>query len=350
MLTLPKIESLENDIREKAHQRILSLTMPEWALGDLLDLAVKLCGISRTISPVYKNKKVFVFAADHGITAEGVSLYPKEVTAQMIYNFVNGGAAINVLSRHAGASTIIIDMGVDADLSSLSNNFQIADKKISRGTKNFLKERAMTREEAIKSIQTGIDIVFDTEMNTDLYAIGEMGIGNTTASSAMIACLLGLSANEVTGRGTGLQDEAFKHKKNVIDKAITFHAPDSNDPLDVLSALGGFEIGGMAGMILGAAHFKRPVIIDGLISSTAALLAYKLDPKSLDYMIFAHSSVECAHQKICDYLKVKPLLNLNMRLGEGSGTPLAMNLVEASCKIISEMATFDSAQVSKSEA
>lgn len=349
MNNLPRVDPIDKEYMQKAHDHILTLTMPTWALGDLLDLSKKLCGISRTLNPSYVRKKIFIFASDHGVTEEGVSLFPKEVTAQMVYNFVNGGAAINVLARHANASTVVVDMGVDADLSFLSQDFKIADKKISRGTKNMAVTEAMSRSEAEASIQAGIDIVFDTEMNTDLYAVGEMGIGNTTASSAMIAAFLGLSPEEVTGRGTGLDDNGLLKKISVIEKIFKLHSLNPKDPIDILQKVGGFEIGAMAGMIIGAAHFKRPVLIDGLISSTAALLAGRLEPNVIDYMIFSHSSVEKAHKHICLALEQKPLLDLNMRLGEGSGTPLAMNLIDASLKILSEMATFTSANISKSE-
>ncbi|MDH5580723.1 MAG: nicotinate-nucleotide--dimethylbenzimidazole phosphoribosyltransferase [Bdellovibrionales bacterium] len=345
-MELPQITPTNMDIFEKAREKILTLTMPTWALGDLLDLAQKLCAISSRIKPQFKNKKVFIFAADHGVTEEGVSQYPSEVTAQMVANFMNEGAAINVLAKHAGASTIVVDMGVKSDLSEFVKQGKLVDKKMGPGTKNFAKELAMTKEQAYQCIQTGIDIVLNTEMNTDLYAIGEMGIGNTTSASAIISTLLDLPVNKCTGKGTGV-DESTLHKKiKVIEETITKHHPDMHDPYDVLSKVGGFEIGAMTGMILGASHMKKPILIDGVITMASALLAYRLNPLCKDYMILSHRSVEPAYEYAAKEMGLTPLIDLNMRLGEGSGTPLAMNLIDASCKILNEMATFESAGVS----
>ncbi len=345
-MELPSISPMNMDFFEEARKKILTLTMPTWALGDLLDLAQKLCAISSNMKPHFKNKKVFIFASDHGITKEGVSQYPSEVTAQMVANFMNEGAAINVLAEHAGASTVVVDMGVKSDLSEFVDLGKLVDKKIALGTKNFAIESAMTREEAYQSIQTGIDIVLNTEMNTDLYAIGEMGIGNTTSASAIISSLLDLPVEKCTGRGTGV-DETTLHKKiEVIQAAIIKHKPDMHDPYDVLTKVGGFEIGAMTGMILGASHMKKPILIDGMITMASALLAYRLNPLCKDYMILSHKSVEPAYEYAAREMELSPLFDLHMRLGEGSGTPLAMNLVDASCKILNQMATFESAGVS----
>lgn len=345
-MNIPQITPYSNEMLDKAKQKIHSLTMPTWALGDLLDLTQKLCGISNTLTPLYPNKKVFVFASDHGVCQEGVSQYPSEVTAQMVANFMNEGAAINVLASHAGASTVIVDMGVKSDLSEWVNKGMLVDKKVALGTANMAKQKAMSLEQAQQSIEAGIEIVHNTEMNTDLYAVGEMGIGNTTSSAAIISSMLNIPVEKCTGRGTGIDDQGLMKKIDVIEKAIELHRPNPNDPLDVLSKVGGFEIGAMAGMILGSAHYKKPVIIDGLISMASALLAYKIEPKCRDYMILSHASVEPGYEYIAEELNLRPLLSLNMRLGEGSGTALAMNLVDAGCKIISQMATFESAGVS----
>lgn len=346
---IPEVRPLNKEMMDKAKEKILSLTMPPWALGDLLDLGQKICGITGSLKPRLENKKVFVFASDHGVTEEGISQFPSEVTAQMVYNFVNEGAAINVLSKHAGASTIVVDMGVKSDLRDLVSAEQIVNKKIAKGTNNMAKGPAMSKENALRSLEIGIQMVRDTEMNTDLYAVGEMGIGNTTAASAMISSFLDLAPKTCTGHGTGIDDERLSHKVKIIEQSLSLNKPNCNDPYDVLAKVGGFEIGAMAGMIIGAAHYQRPVLIDGVISTAAALLAYKLSPETKNYMILSHASVEPAHIFAYEHMDLNPLLKLNMRLGEGSGTPLAMNLCEASIKILTEMATFDSAGISGSE-
>ncbi len=333
-----------------AKEHISNLTMPHWALGDVLNIGVKLAGIQNTFPPIIDKKSIYVFACDHGITEENVSLFPKEVTTQMVHNFTSGGAAINVLSRHAKAKTIIVDVGVDADFSELINENKIIDRKISRGTRNFYRQNAMTEIEALQSIKIGFDLVKDSHEATEVYAIGEMGIGNTTTSAAIVSVLINKEVEDVTGLGTGINEETHKHKINIIKEAIIRRNITADmSPFEILERIGSYEIGAMAGMCLGCAYYSRPIVIDGFISSTAALLASKINPLVKEYMFLAHKSIEPGHRYINENLGLKPILDLNMRLGEGSGTPLAMNILEASCKILSEMATFESANVSREE-
>ena len=291
------------------------------------------------------NKTVFTMAGDHGITKEGVSAYPAEVTPQMVYNFVRGGAAINVLAKHVGAKVVFVDMGVATDL---DKSPELVIRKIGYGTKNFAKGPAMTREEAEKAVEAGIELVM-SEKNIDLAATGDMGIGNTTPSAAITAIITGESVENVTGRGTGIDDKGLILKINAIKAGIKLNNPNKKDGLDVLSKVGGFEIGGLAGVILGAAMRKIPVVFDGFISTAAALIAVNIEPKCKGYIIASHKSVERGHRAALDYLGVKPLLELDLRLGEGTGAALSMPLIEASVKILNEMATFASAGVSEKE-
>ncbi|MDD5130994.1 MAG: nicotinate-nucleotide--dimethylbenzimidazole phosphoribosyltransferase, partial [Candidatus Omnitrophica bacterium] len=287
----------------------------------------------------------FTFAADHGVTDEGVSVYPKEVTAQMVYNFLNGGAGINVLAKHIGARVVVADMGV---ANQLKPNSDLRVKKINYGTKNMAKGPAMTREEAIKAVCAGIEI-FEEELKLgiDIAGTGEMGIGNTTAASAITASFTGKSAEEVAGKGAGLSDSGLKNKIAVIKKSLLVNNPDPADAIDVLSKVGGFEIAGLVGIILAAAAHKIPVVVDGFISGAAALVAFKIEPKVKDYMIAAHKSQEAGHKIILEHIGLRPLMDLDLRLGEGTGGALAIGLADAAIKILTQMATFESANVSK---
>ncbi|RLG34447.1 nicotinate-nucleotide--dimethylbenzimidazole phosphoribosyltransferase, partial [Methanosarcinales archaeon] len=299
------------------------------------------------VPPPFNNKVVITMAGDHGVTEDGVSAYPKDVTPQMIYNFIAGGAGINVLARHVGARVVIVDMGVAAEF---EPNPALVVKKIGFGTKNMAKEPAMTIDEAIKSIKAGIE-VFESEYakGVDIVALGDMGIGNTTPSSAITAVITGRPPEEVTGRGTGVDDEGLLNKIRLIKQAISLNNPDPSDPIDVLSKVGGFEIGGIAGAMLAAASHRVPVVVDGFISGTGALIAAELAPQSRDYMIAGHSSVEKGHRAIIEHLNLRPVLDLDLRLGEGTGAALSMGIVEAACKILCEMATFEEAGVSNRE-
>ncbi len=343
--TLKNITALDNKLMEETQARLDNLTKPQGSLGRLEELAKLVVGITGKKDPFLKNKIIFTLAADHGVTEEGVSAYPKEVTAQMVYNFLNEGAGINVLARHVGAKVIVVDMGVACDL---EKRLGLIIKKVNYGTKNMTRGPAMSREEAFKSIENGIEIFEELFKNgMDMVGTGDMGIGNTTPSSAITSVITGEPVENVTGRGAGIDDETLVNKIKVIKKAISVNKPDPKDALDVLSKVGGFEIGGLAGVILAAASKRVPVVIDGFISGAAALIAYQLKPEVKDYMIAAHCSVEKGHKAILDYLGLRPLLDLNLRLGEGTGSALGMNIVEASIKILTKMATFQSAAVSE---
>jgi nicotinate-nucleotide--dimethylbenzimidazole phosphoribosyltransferase len=284
-------------------------------------------------------------AGDHGVVEEGVSAFPQEVTPQMVANFIAGGAAINVLAGVAGARVMVVDMGICSDLDP-SYAEKMLFCKVGYGTRNMAKGPAMSREQAVKSLETGIEIAGRLiGEGVELLATGDMGIGNTTPSSAILAAISGCSVREVTGRGTGINDDGLENKIRVIEKALNINRPDPNDAVDVLAKVGGFEIGGIAGLILGAAYHKVPVIVDGFISSAGALLAKTLAPASLDYMISGHQSLEYGHRLMLEELGLKPLLNLNLRLGEGTGAVLAMNLVESAAQVIGKMLTFEDAGV-----
>ncbi|MGB9521689.1 MAG: nicotinate-nucleotide--dimethylbenzimidazole phosphoribosyltransferase, partial [Anaerolineales bacterium] len=331
-------------IEKGALARQARLTKPKGSLGRLEALSAHIAAIQRKPEPVAEPGVVFVMAADHGVCAEGVSAYPQEVTAQMVMNFVVGGAAINVLSRFAGARVVVADMGIAANLSS---SLPIYHKKIAMGTHNMAVGPAMSRKEAILSIETGINI-FEEELSRAPFAIaatGDMGIGNTTASAAIAAVLTSVCPKAIVGRGTGIDDNTLARKIQVIETAIDLNKPDPNDGLDVLSKVGGFEIGAIAGVILAAAAHRIPVIIDGYISGAAALLANSLAPLSREYMIASHLSADAGHTAMLEDLELEPLLDLGMRLGEGTGAVLAMMLCAASCRILNEMATFETAGV-----
>lgn len=339
-----KINRLDSEAMAAAADRQDKLTKPQGSLGALEELSVKLAGISgKAINDEFK-KVVIVMVGDHGVTESAVSAYPKEVTPQMVYNFISGGAAINVLSKHIDALVKVVDIGVDADIDS----DEVINKKIAKGTKNMAEGPAMTRDEAERSILAGIEVVEEEiKKGANLVATGDMGIGNTTASTAVLAAFTGLELEAITGRGTGISDEIMKSKTDVIRKALIVNEPNSGDPIDVLSKVGGFEIGGLAGVILGSAKNRVPIVIDGFISGAAALTAAKIAPDSIDYMIASHISEEPGHGFILRELGLTPMLHLKMRLGEGTGAVLAMSIVEAAAKIIDQMATFEEANVSK---
>ncbi len=340
-----KIEKIDYSLAAKTQRRLDGLTKPQGSLGRLEELAKQIVEITRNENPPIKNKVIFTMAGDHGIVEEGVSAYPKEVTTQMVYNFINGGAGISVLARYVGARVVIVDMGVACDLEPHSD---LVVKKVNYGTKNIVKGPAMTREEAIKSIENGIE-VFEKEVKSgiDIVGTGDMGIGNTTPSSAIASVITGKPVEIMTGRGTGIDDNILSNKIELIKKAINVNKPDAKDGIDVLSKVGGFEIGGLAGVILGAASKRIPVVIDGFISGAAALIAYQLEPKIKDYMVAAHCSVERGHRIILNYLGLKPLLDFDLRLGEGTGAALGMSIIEAGIKILTQMATFQDAGVSE---
>lgn len=348
--TINGIKPVSAEWRLKARNYLKQLAIPQGSLGELLVLAEQLAAIKETLKPSVSKKAVVTMAGDHGVVNEGVSAFPQEVTPQMVNNFVRGGAAINVLAEVAGAQVLVVDMGVAANLDELAREAKILSYKISNGTNNMAQGPAMTRTQAEQALQRGIEIVGNlVKDNVELLATGDMGIGNTTSSSAILSVFSGQPVYQVTGRGTGISDSALENKIQVIEKAIALNKPNIKDPVDVLAKVGGFEIGGIAGIILGAAYHRVPVVVDGFISSAGALVAKALAPASVDYMIAAHRSQEYGHSLLLDELGLNPLLNLNLRLGEGTGAALAMNIVEAAAQVICKMLTFEDAGVTDPE-
>lgn len=347
--TIGKIGPLDAEAKAAARARLEQLTMPHWAMGRLMDLAEELAGMTGSIKPPVARKTMVVMAADHGVAREGVSLYPPEVTPQMVFNFVAGGAGINAIARLVGARVEVVDMGVNGDLKQLADEGKIRRVHIGNGTMNMAEGPAMTREDAVRSVEAGIRIALELGEDTDVFGTGDMGIGNTTPSSAIVSCVTGFAPEEVTGKGTGIDDGQLEKKAAVVAKSLEVNKPDAADALDVLAKVGGFEIGGIAGLILGAASIRKPILVDGFISTAGALIAQGLCPASADYMISAHRSVEKGHIVALDKLGKKPLMDLDLRLGEGTGAALAMNLVEAAVRILSEVATFAEAGVSEAE-
>ncbi|MGD8189562.1 nicotinate-nucleotide--dimethylbenzimidazole phosphoribosyltransferase [Brevibacillus ginsengisoli] len=342
---IAEIQPFNQEAAEQAKAHIDQLTKPPGSLGRLEELAIQLAGITGEPFPVVTPPGIIVFAGDHGVVDEGVSAFPKEVTVQMIYNFVNGGAAINVFGRQIGAHLQVVDVGVASDL----DIPQVWNKKVKKGTNNFYIQDAMTREEAEQSILVGIEAC--EKMLTDgakLIIIGEMGIGNTTASSAILSALTGIEAEKLVGKGTGISDQSWNHKIRIVKESLESRKPNPLDPIDVLDKVGGLEIGAMAGAILGAAASRVPVLVDGFISSIAAHLAVRLCPAVKEYLIISHRSVEQGHEAILEELGQTPLLDLQLRLGEGSGAAVAFPIVESSTRMIREMATFSSAGISSS--
>ena len=341
--TVSAIGALDETAMGAARARQKTLTKPEGSLGVLEEMSVRLAGITGRALPGIGDKVIMVMAGDHGVTAEGVSAYPSEVTPQMVLNFVSGGAAINVLARHVGARVVVADLGVALPV----EHPEVLQLKVRPGTANFTAEPAMSREEAISCLETGIRLAREQIDNGDtIIGLGDMGIGNTAASSAILAALSSYGVNQVVGRGTGVEQDGLERKRRAISKALALHRPDPNDPIDVLCKVGGLEIGGLAGCVLGAAAARIPVVVDGFIAGAAALLAARICPESAKYMFASHLSGEPGHRLILDLLGLQPALYLGMRLGEGTGAALAMQLLEAACRLLAEMATFQEAGVS----
>lgn len=343
MLKFPPIPPVDQACAQQAAARQERLTKPPGSLGRLEQLSIQLAGIKADPRPSAERKAVIVMAADHGVTREGVSAYPSEVTAQMVLNFLRGGAAINVLARQAGARVTVVDIGVDYDFAPLPG---LVSRKVARGTRNILQGPAMTPAEAQQALQVGMDVLAEeATRGLDLVASGDMGIGNTTPSAAIAAVLTGLPVAQVTGRGTGVDDAGLAHKVSIIEQAIAVNRPNPADALDVLRKLGGLEIAGLAGVMIGAASRRIPIVVDGFISTAAAMIAVGLLPQVKPFLVSAHRSVEIGHRAMLAHLGLEPLLDLNLRLGEGTGAVLAFPLLEASTRILREMATFDEAGV-----
>ena len=345
--TISAIKPLDEKAMAQARERQDQLTKPQGALGRLEAISIQLAGIQGKAIPVVKDKAIITMAGDHGILEEKIHNWPQEVTVQMVYNFLSGGAAINVLSRQVGARVVVVDMGV---ASPLKIDPKLVSRKVALGTKNMARGPAMTREQAVQAIESGIDIV-NTEAGRglDIVGTGDMGLGNTSASAAICAVMTGKTVPQVTGRGTGISDEQLAKKIAAIERAIEVNRPNPADPLDVLAKVGGFEIGGLVGVMLGAAAHRVPVVIDGFISGAAALIAVGLAPQVKDYLFAAHLSVEPGHRILLDKLGLEPLICMDMRLGEGTGAALAISLIEAAARILSEMATFAEAGVAEKE-
>lgn len=346
--SIKRISGLNEAAMVAAKCRQDILTKPLGSLGRLEEISVHLAGIFGQPVPVLRGKKIILAAADHGVAAEGVSAYPQEVTAQMVLNFLGGGAAINVLARYVDATVVVVDAGVAAELPS---HPALHSAKIGWGTRNIAEGPAMSREQAIKALESGILIAEEAiGQGTDLIGTGDMGIANTTPSSAIIAAVTGEEPEWVTGRGTGISEEGLRHKAKVVLQALEVNKPDPNDTLDVLTKVGGFEIGLLAGVILGTAAHRRMVVLDGFISGAAAMIAHGLCRQTSDYCLASHLSTEPGHQAALSYLGLRPVLNLNLRLGEGSGAALGMVIIEAASRCLAEMATFADAGVSEKKA
>ncbi|MCS7012675.1 MAG: nicotinate-nucleotide--dimethylbenzimidazole phosphoribosyltransferase [Chloroherpetonaceae bacterium] len=337
----------EDGIRKQAQEKFDQKTKPQGSLGRLEELGVQLAAVQNTLTPRAKRKRMLVFAASHGIADEGVSAYPKEVTAQMTLNFLQGGAAINVLARLGGIDVRVINAGVEGEFSTVSApNFRNAP--IRQGTRNFLYQPAMTKEECQRALELGKSEVEQAKSEgIELLGIGEMGIGNTTAASALCAALLPIPTEYLVGRGTGIDDERWAHKVQVVKAAIALHQPSCITPEDWLAAVGGYEIAAMTGAILAAFEQQIAMVVDGFIATAAALVAVKKNPAVKSVCFFGHCSDEAGHRWVLSHLGVEPILSLKMRLGEGTGAALAMHIIEAAANLLTEMATFESAGVSQ---
>jgi nicotinate-nucleotide--dimethylbenzimidazole phosphoribosyltransferase len=341
-----RIAPLDADVMARARARQARLTKPPGSLGRLEEIAIQIAGITGLERSTVARRAVVVMAADHGVTQEGVSAYPAEVTAQMALNFLRGGAAINAIAGSVGANVTVVDVGVAADVT----HPMLLARKVARGTANMAHGPAMTHEQALAAMAVGAETLETlADAGLDLVASGEMGIGNTTAASALTAVMTGRHVREVTGRGAGADDERLERKIGVIERALQVNAPDAQDPLGTLAKVGGLEIAALAGLILAAASRRIPVLLDGFIASSAALIACAWRPLAREYLLAGHVSVEPGHQIILEHLGLRPLLNLEMRLGEGTGAALAMAVVDAAVRAHAEMATFDEAGVSEGD-
>jgi nicotinate-nucleotide--dimethylbenzimidazole phosphoribosyltransferase len=342
--TLERIKPVDQILLAQAQDRLDNKTKPPGSLGRLEEFGRRMVAISGYAEPDLSKKVIYTFAGDHGIVEEGISLYPREVTTQMVLNFLRGGAGVNVLARHAGAEVRVVDVGVASDFGDAPG---LIRRKVAYGTRNFTKGPAMTPDEMLTALQVGIDLADQCKAEgVGLVGTGEMGIGNTSPSSAIIAAVSGLRVRELTHRGTGINDNALEKKIRVIEQGLALNKPDGTDPLDVLTKVGGLEIAAIAGLVLGCAANSLPVVVDGFISTAGALIASELHPNVRDYIFAAHRSVEIGHRFMLERIGAEPILDLNLRLGEGTGAALAMTLIEAGVKILKEMATFDEAGVS----
>ena len=337
--TIASVAPLDKTAMDAARLRQAQLAKPPGSLGRLEELSIQLAGITGKVRNQIKKKHLLVFAADNGVVSEGVSSAPQSVTLQQAINLTRAKTGASTLCKHFGCDITVCDVGVNADI----KDTKVLNRKIAYGTQNIIQGPAMTREQAMQAIAIGIELAMETE--ADVIGIGEMGIGNTTTSSAVLSVLLDTDVDTVTGRGGGITDQSFQKKKQVIRTAIEINQPDKQDVVDVLSKVGGFDIAAMCGAFIGCAATHRPVVIDGFISAVAALCAYKLCPNAVHYFIPSHASYEIGYRLSMEAMELQPIFQLGMRLGEGSGCPLAFEVLRAACAIINDMATFDEAGI-----
>lgn len=345
--TLQRIQPVNTSIAARVQARLDQLTKPRGSLGRLEDLALGYAVAVGKETPDLQRKVLFVFCGDHGVAEEGVSAYPKEVTAQMVYNFLRGGAAITVLARELGIEVAVVDIGVDHEFARTPG---LVSRKIKRGTANIVRGAAMLRAEARRGVQVGIELAQEKiKTGAHLLGVGEMGIGNSTAATAVFSAFTSIPPEELTGYGTGIDDAAWERKVAAVRQALAVNQPDSDDPIGVLASVGGLEIAGITGVCLGGAACRVPVVIDGFIATAGAWVACALQPAVKEYLIFAHTSAERGHRRVLEELGVRPLLELELRLGEGTGAALGMGLVQAAVRLLNGMATFAEAGVSEKE-
>ena len=345
---LAKIQPVDKTWIDKARTRTAQLVMPPRALGRLHEISERLCGIYKTLAPSTERKAILVMAGDHGIVKEGVSAFPQEVTGAMVQTFLSGGAGINALAGHVGAEVWVVDMGIIPDIepNRLTGGDRFLVQKIGNGTENMAQCPAMTHDQAKRAILTGFQIASDRiREGIALLGTGDMGIGNTTPSAAIGAVITGTGLDKMVGRGTGIDDHGLAQKREAIQAAIDINQPDPKDGLDVLAKVGGFEIGGIAGVMLAGAFHGRPVVVDGFISTAGALVACTLCPAVVEYLFAGHRSEEPGHDAMLQHLGLKPILDLGMRLGEGTGGALAMSIIEAAGRVVRDVFTFDEAGV-----
>jgi len=342
--TLSDIKPVDIDLLVAAQAKLDNKTKPLGSLGRLEEFGRRFAAITGNLEPDTQKKIIYTFAGDHGVVEEGVSAFPKEVTPQMVLNFLTGGAGVNVLARHAGAEVRVVDIGVDYDFQPHPG---LIIRKIAHGTRNLSVGPAMSRDEAIAAMEVGIELARQAKAEgAAMIGTGEMGIANTTPSSAIIAVFSGKSPSDVTHLGTGIDNAALERKLSAIERGLSVNRPNPSDPVDVLAKVGGLEIAGIAGLVLGGAACRIPVVVDGFISTAGALIAAELNPHVREYLFAAHQSVETGHRFMLERMELEPILDLKMRLGEGTGAALAMGLIEAGVKILKEMATFEQAGVS----
>jgi nicotinate-nucleotide--dimethylbenzimidazole phosphoribosyltransferase len=344
-----RIEPVDQEWIKRARERSAQLVMPTRALGQLHDISERLCGIQKTLRPMVDHKAVLVMAGDHGVVDEGVSAYPQEVTAAMVQTFLVGGAGINAISRHVGADVFVVDMGIKSELDETDND-RLIGRKIARGTANFSRGPAMSPRDAEKSILVGFQEASGLYRNgIEILGTGDMGIGNTTPSAAIGAVICGIDIEKMVGRGTGVDDEGLARKQETVARGIAVNHPLAENGLDVLAKVGGFEIGGIAGCVLAGAYHRRPVVIDGFISTAGALIAHALCPVVTDYLFAGHCSEEPGHRAMLEYLRLNPILDLKMRLGEGTGGALAMSIIQGAVCVFKDVMTFKEAGVANKD-